>query len=541
LNAVPFTALPGSAIQPAFSPDGSRIAFAWNPAPGEGFDLYVKALGSETLLSLTHHPSGFVSSAWSPDGTRIAFSRRDGADSGIFVVPALGGPEQKLHSTQNLRAEISWSPDGKSIAFADGAQEYHARIYLLSLETLEAKPIPVNPMCVGEGMPVFSHNGKYLAYWCYPNDADGALYSFSVPDGKPTIIVPPLNNPFGLTWSADDTRLIYSSQGNKSAELSEVWVANGSLKRLGLEGILPSASLKGDKLAYASVSYPVDLWRRDMLHPEAPPVKVFPSSRPQFDAQYSPDGKRIEFASRRSGLQGVWISNVDGSNLVQISEPNSTSGSPQWSPEGKKIAFDSSPQGRWEIYVADVAEGKARKLMTNISPIFRPSWSRDGKWIYFGSGEPGRAGVYRCPSSGGDATLLSKSEDIQGLNPQESFDGKTVYFAVEGPGATTLKKLALPGQSGTESEVDPSLRVYGSQFWLLSPGGIYFVPAKSPNSVQYYDFSSRRIRTVFEEDKDPFSGLSVSPDGRWILYSRVGEATGDIMLVDHFIDSLLLR
>ena len=60
LTAVPFTALPGRATSPAFSPDGSRIAFAWNGDPdrgAKGFDLYVKALGSETLLRLTQHPS----------------------------------------------------------------------------------------------------------------------------------------------------------------------------------------------------------------------------------------------------------------------------------------------------------------------------------------------------------------------------------------------------------------------------------------------------------------------------------------------------
>ena len=92
-----------------------------------------------------------------------------------------------------------------------------------------------------------------------------------------------------------------------------------------------------------------------------------PSSRAQFDAQYSPDGKRIAFASFRSGMQGVWISADDGSNLVQISNPHDQSGSPQWSPDGNKIAFDSRPRDHWEIYVADVAERKPRKLVTNIS------------------------------------------------------------------------------------------------------------------------------------------------------------------------------
>ena len=72
------TALHGKETSPAFSPDGSRIAFAWNGDPvagAKGFDLYLKAIGSETLLRLTQHPSEWISPAWSPDGTQIAFHR----------------------------------------------------------------------------------------------------------------------------------------------------------------------------------------------------------------------------------------------------------------------------------------------------------------------------------------------------------------------------------------------------------------------------------------------------------------------------------
>jgi hypothetical protein len=140
-------------------------------------------------------------------------------------------------------------------------------------------------------------------------------------------------------------------------------------------------------------------------------------------------------------------------------------------------------------------------------------------------------GVYRCPASGGDAIALSK--DIDGSEPQESFDGKTLYFASHEV-KSTLKKVALSGQPGTESEVDglPRLRYYRS--WSLSPIGIYFVPAEAPRSLRYFDFATRQIRQVFEVDKDFAGGLSISPDGHWILYSQIGDATGDIMLVDHF-------
>jgi Tol biopolymer transport system component/DNA-binding winged helix-turn-helix (wHTH) protein len=539
LTAVPFTALHGVAAAPAFSPDGSRIAFAWTSQPGVNglgqSDLYVKALGSETLLRLTQHPSTAVIPAWSPDGTQIAFYREEGSDSGIYVVPALGGPEQKLRSTKDLwNSAISWSPDGKWIAFEDVAKdENRPRIYLLSPETLAIGPIPANPSCAKEHLPAFSHNGMYLAYWCFRNDDQAALYSFSLPDGKPMAITPFWEAlPTGLTWSADDTRLIYSRSKNYSLEeLLEVSVANGAAKQLGLQGARPAVSPRGDKLAFGAGSDSSNLWRRDLLHPEAPPVELIASSRAQHDAQYSPDGKRIAFASLRSGIQAVWIGNEDGSNLVQLSDPNAVSGSPQWSPDGSKIAFDSLPADRWEIYVAGVAERKPRKLITNISPAIRPNWSRDGKWIYFASKESGREGVYRCPASGGDATALANE---MGWEFQESIDGKALYFASGGYDNTSLKRVALSGPPGMASEVDPSLRVHDSRDWLLTLGGLYFVPSGAPRSVRYYDFATKQVRTIFEADHDLNTSLSISPDGRWIMYSQAGDESGDIMLVDHF-------
>jgi hypothetical protein len=77
-------------------------------------------------------------------------------------------------------------------------------------------------------------------------------------------------------------------------------------------------------------------------------------------------------------------------------------------------------------------------------------------------------------------------------------------------------------------------RLSNSRLWTLSPGGIYFVPADAPRSLRYFDFASRQIRPIFEVDNDFDSGPSVSPDGRWILYSLVGDVNGDIMLIDHF-------
>ena len=61
--------------------------------------------------------------------------------------------------------------------------------------------------------------------------------------------------------------------------------------------MLPTVPPRGDKLAYASLFTSLNIRRRDLLHPESPAVDLIPSSRSQWDAQYSPDGKRIVFAS----------------------------------------------------------------------------------------------------------------------------------------------------------------------------------------------------------------------------------------------------
>jgi Tol biopolymer transport system component/DNA-binding winged helix-turn-helix (wHTH) protein len=547
LSVIPFTAFPGVATSPAFSSDGSRIAFAWNGDPSQGaqgFDLYVKGLGSETLLRLTQHPSEWISPTWSPDGTQIAFYRMDGAGTGIYVVPALGGPERKLRTTRMLTTDtfapiswsLSWSPDGKWIAFPDSASEGElaTRIYLLSMETLETTQIPITPTCMGEGLPAFSHNGKYLAYWCLRAAYDSVLFSSPIRGGPPRTISSFRAFPRGLTWSADDGKLIYSLQSLKSGlfgELGEVTLENGSTKQLAFAGsaVLPAVSSRGDKLAYSSLFTKLDIWRRDLLQPESPAVELIPSSRTQLNAQYSPDGKRIAFTSVRSGLQGVWISSGDGINLVQISDPNVVSGSPQWSPDGERIAFDSHPGEHWEIFVAGVAERKPRKLVTNITDVARPHWSQDGKWIYFIS--IGRMGVYRCPASGGDAVLLAK--DTAAIDPHESLDGKTLYFASNHDNST-LKKVALPAQPDTESKVEGMPQIRTAEVWTLSRAGIYFVPADAPRSVRYFDFATRRIRPIFEADKEVGGGLSISPDGRSIIYSQIDDLNSDIMLVDHF-------
>ena len=548
ITPVPFTDYPGVEFCPTFSPDGSQIAFEWDGGPqseSKGFDLYVKVIGSENLLRLTRHPSKRICPAWSPDGKQIAFNRISGADTGLYVVPALGGQERKLRSIRaphSSSAEISWSPDGKSIAFVDFLPpKDNFRINLLSLETLESKQIPHPIECINGYFPAFSHSGKQLAYICLfdPIDKEYGIYTAPALGGPPTLITrfgTGWGWPFGIGWTGDDRRLILSrSRFGFDNELDEITLADGSLRKLsfGQDAFSLAISAKGDKLTFVAGSfYHIDIWRKDLEHPDAPAVKLISSTRGQDVPQYSPDGKHIVFTSDRGGAWEIWMSDADGTHLVKLSDVRSSGAVyARWSPDSQKIAFDSRHSGHPEVYVVDITERMPRKVVTNLPNMSIPSWSQDGKWLYFQStaAHTDVERIFRCPATGGDAVALSAKP---GSFAWESYDGETLYFVNLGEKLSV--HMVSPQPAGTESLLRGMPALLDSSQWTVVPRGIYFVPADAPKSVRYFDFATKQVRQIFAVDKSFDDSLSVSPDGRWILYTQRDEGNTDIMLVENF-------
>ena len=543
MTMVPFTSYPGSETAPSFSPDGSRIAFSWDSGSGNGsgrpqYDLYVKAIGSETLLRLTNHPSDWISSTWSPDGTQIAFHRLAADGTGIYVVPALGGPERKLiatHAPGNLGAPLSWSPDGKWIAYADRPADggNGNRSFLLSVDTLESHEFPHDPACRHEGGMTFSHGGQELAMVCAHNTSS---WEYLVTDlqGKSRREVATL--PDQLTfplWSGDDKFLIVAVATATGYAFEEFPVRGGEVRTLSpTPGEWLAVSLDGRKLAVSVSDNHVNIWRKDLRHPETPAVQVYASTLQQNNAQYSPDGKHVAFASARSGAWSVWVADTDGSNLVQISQEGHA-GHPRWSPDSRKIAFDmEEPRRQVGAYTADISDRVAHKLKTNIRESSDPFWSHDGKWIYFRGYEGISRQLYRCPAEGGDATLLAASADIR--VPIESADGKILYFGRSDGDAYYIVMLALDHPGAMPQEVSGMPKISDEHQWTLVQDGIYFTPQDHPRSICFFDFATRKTREIFKADKDLAEGMSIFPDGRYMLYSQIDESNADIMLFNNF-------
>jgi len=108
-------------IQPTWSPDGKRIAFA--RLVGGNLELFAMNADGTGQRALTHGAPDHLDPAWSPDGTKIAFSRlvrAHGQTLGgqVFVVPSTGAAQKRLTAGSGGYDEVfGWSPDGKRIAF----------------------------------------------------------------------------------------------------------------------------------------------------------------------------------------------------------------------------------------------------------------------------------------------------------------------------------------------------------------------------------------------------------------------------------------
>jgi len=506
--------------------------------------LYVKVMGNENLLQLTHHPSDGVCPTWSPDGTQIGFIRFSASSSGasVLLISAFGGAEKELLSIPDgalVSMPPVWSPDGKWIVVGAGLHPGDSHwIRFVSVDSGEVVEIPHAVGCVGEHWAAFSPSGHRWAYIC-PFNSEGEYGIFSAPSsggppsGVATLVTrfTSLGRPGGIAWTADDNNLLLSRrQSDTGYELDEVSIADGSLRKLpfGQNAEQIASSPHGDKLAF--VVHPlqhIGIWRKDLLHPETAPMTLLASTQSQGDTQYSPDMKHIAFTSSRDGVAEIWMSDADGTNLSKLSDANtSDAGWPRWSPDSQKIVFSAHRSGHWELYAVDLAGRLPHRLVCSLPGTLVASWSHDGKWIYLQGEADGK--VYRCPATGGQAVALSAGT---GLNPWESSDGKTLYFA-DGLGVSSIRMVPLQNE-GAESELQGMPKVLDAGSWTVAPQGIYFVPADAPKSVKFFDFATRQVRPAFKFANFA-SDLAVSQDGRWITYTQIDADNADIMLVENF-------
>jgi Tol biopolymer transport system component len=202
-------------------------------------------------------------------------------------------------------------------------------------------------------------------------------------------------------------------------------------------------------------------------------------------------------------------------------------GSARWAPDGNRLVFDSNAEGQFELYMISAEGGKPRRLTTNPATDGVGSWSRDGKSIYFMSNRSGERQVWRMLAEGGSPIQLTRHI---GYVAFESPDRRFVYYT-KGRSETSLWRVPVDG--GEEQPVLDSVLFLN---FVVAPDGIFFVPGHADGawSIRFFSFQTGATTFVAPIEGTAALGLSLSPDGRHILYSETDQQNTELMLVENF-------
>jgi Tol biopolymer transport system component/DNA-binding winged helix-turn-helix (wHTH) protein len=542
----PIVADVGEKHTPSLSPDRQHLAFSWNGGSGPYYSLYVKLVETEESLRLTKQASIDFNPVWSPDGRHIAFCRIVKGGTGIYIIPALGGVERRVRETHWQEDEfyqvfwyfgrLSWSPDGKLLAYSDRTVANEpTSIFLLSLDSLEVRKLTSPQGSVGDYNPAFSPDGRTLAF-SRGSQGMTSIYTAPLSGGEEQRLITGVQYGWGLAWTPDGRDIVFARAG-WLADAGWLWKiprAGGQPERLqfGQEGVEPS--IQGNRLAYARQTANINIWRRELksLVSAGPSDRFIYSTRMESGPQFSPDGSKIAFESTRSGAYEIWMCRSDGTGAVQLTRLNSSTGTPRWSPDGQQIVFDSRVSGNADIFVVDSRGGSPRRLTSEPSSEVVPSWSRDGRWIYFASDRTGSHEVWKMPSGGGSPVRVTHHG---GFAAFESTDGRFLYYA---KGLIVPGLWRIPTNGGEEVEIIPSLEAGHWGYWAVVENGIYYLDTTTTKpGIAFFNTTSHFTARIFDLENRPAiqaPGLTVSSSKGAILYTQLDALSRDIMLVENF-------
>jgi Tol biopolymer transport system component len=232
----------------------------------------------------------------------------------------------------------------------------------------------------------------------------------------------------------------------------------------------------------------------------------------------SPDGGRIAFTTDTSGSLQLWVANLDGSNVRQLTSRFTDVYDIAWSPTGDRIVFgalDPAHGVRRNLYVVKVATGAVRRVTNETRDPWSPEWTADGRSVIYSVIVPGVTpeveGVYTVTVSSGQLRIV----DLETRRIHKVFGGRKVLagdatwtpdgivvvrgrdLAPQGPNEVDLVVLRDGGHAEHLANISTSARFA----WTpeLSPDGATIAYARDTDrgpQVFLYDVATGRNREL---------------------------------------------
>ena len=146
------------------------------------------------------------------------------------------------------------------------------------------------------------------------------------------------------------------------------------------------------------------------------------------DLVWSPDGSRFAFTADRHHHLGIYVMNVDGSNLRRLTPETVNASHPTWSPNSSQIAFDLNDGNSRGVWVMNADGSLPHRLSAPGSDAASPAWSPDGSRIAFSSSRMGYSEIYLMNTDGSNVVQLTNDRYLPNSRPAWSPDGTRLVF-----------------------------------------------------------------------------------------------------------------
>ena len=526
------------AHRPDISPSGLQLAYSGLTERGDT-DIFVQSVAGGRAVSITSdRPGDDDEPAFSPDGSLIAFrSSRDGG--GLFVVEPLGGSPRRVTTFGH---DPAWHPDGRRIVFATAAtQSPYSRLGGRSeLWVADLANGAIRRIFEGDAMqPSVSPNGLRVAFWArrrglarrdlftVPVEADSPVAPVAVTDDEAVDW-----SPF---WSADGRYLRFGSDRDGTMNLWQVAVDEASGRPLGAPEPLSvpathagpfRASRDQRTIVYEAGTAGFDLEKvplgGDGL-PSGPPIVLLSDLEGISEPSVSPDGRLVAFSSFPA-TEDLWVVGADGSGLRRITAGPFRDRAPAFSADGGRLFFHSDRSGKFEIWEIRLdGSGLVPFTRCREEQPFGALPSPDGRFVAACTGSEGAhlLPVSRTPDDPLPAPLPRPEPERRFEASAFSPDGRLLAGHAIAPDETYDGAFLLDLASGAYRSLAPD-----GAWPVFAPGGrrLYLLRQHARldrAEVALIDLEGGGTRRVLPpEPETPVVAFQLAPDGSALFLVR---------------------
>lgn len=507
----------------ALAVDTKDTKFLTQPAVGGGLvafvyanDLWTADLDGKNVRRLTTDIGVEMRPAFSPDGSLIAFSGQYDGNTDVFVVPAAGGIPKRL--TWHPGADIvqGFMPDGKSVLFTSARSAYHPSYQQLYTVPIEGG-FPIRLKIPNALRAACSPDGKFIAYnpygdaffqWKHYRGGTAApIWIFNTADDSVEKVPQPAgrSNDAGPMWVGP--KVYFRSDRNGEFNLFSYDRATKEIKQLTFFKDYPvlSASAGPGRIVFeqAGVLHLYDVEKGQTRRLTIGIATDLPELRERYargsqwirSSAVSPTGARAVFEFRGE-IVTVPAEKGDPRNITNT--PGVHERMPAWSPDGASLAYFSDESGEYELRVrGQDGKGDVKKYKLNGAGFYgSPSFSPDSQklayadnsltlsWIDLKTGAQKKIGAEYLYQPGGQADMSSSW----------SPDSKWVAYTLSTP--TFFRRVfvysldqdkSFPVTDGLSDASEP----------VFDPSGKYlyfFASTDAGPSRQWFDQSNADVR-----------------------------------------------